>query len=54
MGERRVPCRVSVQNLREMDHLKDLSIDGAIILKWILKIDCNDVNWINMAYDRNW
>lgn len=41
-------------NLEERDHLKDLSTDGTIILKWILKVNCNDVNWINLAYDRNW
>jgi hypothetical protein len=34
-------------NLRERDHLKDLGVDGRIILKWILE------KWIDLAEDRD-
>jgi hypothetical protein len=34
-GERRGACRVLVGKLGERDHLKDLVVDGRIILKWI-------------------
>jgi len=36
-GERRVACRVWWGNQRERDHLEDPSVDGRIILKWIIK-----------------
>jgi hypothetical protein len=29
--------RISMENLRESDQLKDLAVDGKIILKWIFK-----------------
>jgi hypothetical protein len=31
------------KNLKGTDHLKDLSADGRIILKWILKKKCSSV-----------
>jgi len=34
-GESRI--QVLVGNLRERDHLEDLSIDGWIILRWIFR-----------------
>jgi len=33
----------------EGDHLENLGRDGRIILKWILKIGCESVNWIHLA-----
>jgi hypothetical protein len=36
-----------VGNLRERSHLKDLGIDGRIILKWILNT-CNGEAWIDL------
>ena len=40
-------------NLREGDNLKDLRIDGKIILKWILeKYDCGGMDCFDLARDR--
>jgi len=36
-GEERVYRGFWCRNLRERDHLKDCSIDGRIILRWIFK-----------------
>jgi hypothetical protein len=38
MGDRSGAYRVLVGDLRDRDHLKDVSINGRIILKWILKV----------------
>jgi hypothetical protein len=33
--------------------LRDLGLDGRIILKWLFKLNgCEDVNWIQPAQDR--
>ena len=41
-------------NLRERDHLKDPSIEGRIILRWIFrKWDGEGMDWIDLALDRN-
>ena len=36
-GERRRAYRVWWGNLSEGDHLKDLGVDGRILLKWIFE-----------------
>jgi hypothetical protein len=36
-GEWRGTCRILGGDLKERDHLKDLGLDGKIILKWIFK-----------------
>ena len=43
------------ENLREGDHLKDPSVDGRIILKWILeKWDGGEgMDWTDLAKDRD-
>jgi hypothetical protein len=40
-------------NLRESDHLKDPSVDGRIISRWILRNWDADMDWIDLAQDRN-
>jgi hypothetical protein len=37
MEEMRSAYKRQSENLKERDHLEDLSTDGRIILKWILK-----------------
>jgi hypothetical protein len=51
MGESRGANRWG--NLREGDHLKDLGVDGRIILKWIFKRLDGGVDWIDLAQDRD-
>jgi hypothetical protein len=41
-------------NLKETDHLKELGVDGRIMLKWIFeRLDGGSINWIDMAQHRN-
>ena len=41
-------------DVRERDHLEDLSLDGRIILKCIFKKrDVEGMNWIAVAQDRD-
>jgi hypothetical protein len=40
-------------NLRERDHLEDLSIDERITLKRIFKLQDRRVEWIDLAKDKN-
>ena len=40
-------------NLRERDYLEELSVDGWIItIKPVLKIQDEDVEWLDVAQDR--
>jgi hypothetical protein len=43
----------SWENVRERDHLKDLSIDGRLILKWISKQWDGGMDWIDLAEGRS-
>jgi hypothetical protein len=52
-GEEKCITGIRWGNLREGDHLKDLSVDGNIILKWIFERLDGDMNWINLAQDRD-
>jgi hypothetical protein len=42
-----------VKNLNGRDHFGDKSIDGRIILKWVLnKVGCGNVDWSQVAQNR--
>ena len=54
MGKRRGAYRVLLGKPEERDRLKDPGVDGRIILRWIFrKRDMGDVNWIELAQDRD-
>jgi hypothetical protein len=38
-----------VGNLKEIDNLEDLSVDGMVILKWTLK-EHNGIAWIGFIW----
>jgi hypothetical protein len=40
-------------NLREREHLGDPGIDGRIILRWISGGEIWDMDWIELAQDRD-
>jgi hypothetical protein len=40
-------------DVRERGHLEDISVDGRIILKLILKSRLGDVDWIDLAQYRD-
>ena len=40
------------ENLSEEDSLEDVGVDGVIILKCLIEMEWNGVEWINLAYDR--
>ena len=39
-------------NLREIEHLEDLGLDGEIILKWAFKKCDGGLAWIDLVQDR--
>jgi len=44
---------VLVEKSERRDILKDLDVDGRIILKWIMRKLDEDLKWINLAQDRD-
>jgi hypothetical protein len=40
-------------DLRESDHLEDLGVNGTIVLNLILKDWDGDMDWIDLAQDRD-
>ena len=53
VGERRGSYRVLVRNVEEGDRLKDVGVDGRIILKWILKKSDGGMDWIDLVQSRD-
>ena len=49
MGERRSMYRV----LGERDNMEDPSAEGSIILRWIFRKCVGDMDWIDLAQDRD-
>jgi hypothetical protein len=45
--------KIYLNILKVRDHLGDLDVDKSIILKLILKVVNDDVNWIHLAQDRD-
>ena len=56
MGRREVHTGFWWRNLREGDHLENPSVDGRIILKWILESGGESMDWKSLAQemDRLW
>jgi hypothetical protein len=41
-------------NLKGIDHLEDMGVDGKIILEWILRETGREIlDWIQLAQDRD-
>jgi hypothetical protein len=53
VGERRGSYRVLVRNVEEGDRLKDVGVDGRIILKWIMKKSNGGMDWIDLVQSRD-
>jgi hypothetical protein len=41
-----------LEKLKAIGHLEDLSVDGKIILEWILAVEWGDTDWIHLARNR--
>jgi hypothetical protein len=41
------------RNLRDRDHLEDQGLDGKIILRWIFRKWFGDMDWIELAQNRD-
>ena len=53
MGERKNAYRVLVGRPEERDHLEDLGADGRMILIWIFKTWEGEMDWIELAQDKD-
>jgi hypothetical protein len=53
MGRGHVYTWVWWGNLGERDHLEDPGVDGRIILQWVFRMWDWDMDWIDLAQDRN-
>jgi hypothetical protein len=41
-----------LENLKGINYLKDLGTDEKIMLMWILKTVCDDVDWMHLAQNK--
>jgi hypothetical protein len=41
------------ENLTERNHLEELGLDGRVLLKWIFKNWYGNMDWIDLAQDRD-
>jgi len=53
MSDRRSADEILVGRPEGKNHLKDLGVDGKIILKWIFKKLNGGMDWIYLAQDRD-
>jgi hypothetical protein len=53
MGERKGAYRVLVGRPEERDHLEDLGADGRMILIWIFKTWEGEMDWFELAQDKD-
>ena len=53
MGIGEVHTELWQENLRVRDHLEDPGIEGRIILKWIFRQWNKEMEWIDVAQDRD-
>jgi hypothetical protein len=52
-GERKGAYRILVGRPEGRNHLGDPGADGKIILKWIFNTRVGDMDWIELAQDRD-
>jgi len=52
MGRKEIYKGFLYENLKNRGHLEYLGVDGRMMLRWILNKG-KDVDWINLAQDRN-
>ena len=52
MEESKDAYRVLVWRPERRDHLDDLGVDGSVILKWILNTWDGNMDWTELARDR--
>jgi hypothetical protein len=47
-----VDTKIFSENLKVRDHLKNLDVDGKIIIEWILQKWQKEVEWIHLVQDK--
>jgi len=53
MGARRGVCRLLLRKPEGKNHLEDRGLDERIILRWIFKKWDGEMDWIDLAQDRD-
>jgi hypothetical protein len=53
MGERRNAYRILVESWKEGDKCEDERVSGWTILKWILQIGWDGMDWTDLAQDKD-